>query len=86
MCVILSRCVQMCVWGWEGDLWEGCLGVRMSGAVSLDVCADVWVYMYDQVSGYLSVECAASGGRYLGSGLWVGLGMVCLAAGICVEL
>lgn len=81
MCVILFRCVQMCVWG-----WKGCLGVRMFGVVFLDMCVDVWVDMYDQVLGYLSVECVVFGGRYLGLGLWVGFGMVCLVVGICVEL
>lgn len=53
----------------------------------LDMCADVWVYMYDEMSEHhLEMECAGSGGRCLGSGVWVGLGVVYLGVGICVEL
>lgn len=28
----------MCVWGYKRDLWEGCLGVRMSGGVRVWTC------------------------------------------------
>lgn len=52
----------------------------------LDVSADVLACMYDQVSEYLGMECAGSGGRYLGSGVWVNFGVMYLDIGICVEL
>lgn len=33
------------------------------GSVHLHVSADVWVYIYYPVSGYLGMECAGCGGR-----------------------
>lgn len=73
MCV----CVQMCVLGGcKRDPWEGCLGVRMcGGSVCVDMCADVWVSMYDRVLGYLGMECTESWGRYSASEVWVELGV-----------
>lgn len=57
------------------------------GIMCSDVCAAVWVYPYYRVSGFLGMAATAgSGGRCWGSGVWVGLEVVCLGAGICMEL
>lgn len=42
------------------------------GSVSLDMCADAWVHMYDQVLGYLGMECTESGAGIVG-GAWCGV-------------
>ena len=78
----------MCVLGCERDLWEGCLGVRMSEEVCLWTCVLMsgGTCMIKCQSYHLEMECAGSGGRCLGSGVWVGLGVVYLGVGICVEL
>lgn len=52
------------------------------GSVCVDMYGDVWVYMYDQVLGYLGMEYTESGGRYFGSE--VGWRLVCL--GVSVDL
>lgn len=55
------------------------------GIMCLDICADVWVCIYYQVSGYLGMECAGSVGRCLGLEMWVGLGVVCLGIRTCLK-
>lgn len=76
------RCVSRC----ESNLWEGRLGVRMSGGSCVWVYVLMSVCIYYQVSGYQGRECAGSVGRCLGLEVWVGLGVVCLGTGTCLKL
>lgn len=85
--IIWSKYIQMCVSRCERDLWEGYLGVRMSGG------SCVWTYVLFSVCTYIischgiwvwSVLDLKTGG--LGSVVWMGLGVVCLGAGIYMEL
>lgn len=72
------------MFGWTGR----CLGVGLSGALcGVDMCAEVWEYMYDQVSQDLDTRCTGSGRQvFLSPGLvalaWCGVS----ATGMCVDL
>lgn len=69
------------MFGWTGR----CPGVGLSGALcGVDMCADVWEYMYDQVSQDLDTRHTGSGRQvFLSPGLWSWLGVACLLQG-CV--